>query len=99
MRALGMLFVGRCASLPGVGLPFGVGVGEAVVELAFGVGVVVGGTDVGVGVPPRLLTITVTPGLASRLLDESNPLTESVCAPSGTEVESHRIDEGGDDAT
>src|ERR1039458_3834037 len=98
-----MSFDGRSGSLTGVGLPLGLGVGDPLVVVGLGVGVEVAGVDVGVvvgdGTPVTLFTITVTAGLATILLDESNPMTDSVCEPSGTDVESQRIDDGGEDAT
>jgi hypothetical protein len=97
-----MSFDGRIGSLTGVGLPLGLGVGDPLVAVGLGVGVEVVGVEVGVvvgeGTPVTLSTITVTAGSAIILLDESKPLTDSVCVPSGTEVESQRIADGGEDA-
>lgn len=97
-----MSFEGRCESLIGVALPLGAGVGVAVpFVVGAAVGVEVGaavGVAVGDGVPAALLTTTTTDAAPTTLLDESKPVTDSVCAPSGTDVESHKIDDGGDDA-
>ena|ERR1700733_487311 len=104
-----MSFEGRCGSLIGVALPLGAGVGVAValvgaadgVAVGAAVGVEVGapvGVAVGDGVAAALSTITTTEAAPIALLDESKPVTDNVCAPSGTEVESHKIDDGGDDA-
>src|ERR1700733_6243426 len=98
MRLFGISFDGRSGSLIGVELALGVAVvvGNALVGVAVGnawVGVAVGGGVVeatGVrGTPLTLSTVTVMAGFAIRLLDESKPITDSVCIPSPTEVESH----------
>src|SRR5579872_2165990 len=96
-----MSFEGRWESLIGVALPLGAGVGVAVLFVGAAVGVEVGaavGVAVGDGTPAALLTITTTDAAPTTLLDESKPVTDNVCVPSGTEVESHKIDDGGDDA-
>ena len=103
-----MSFEGRCESLIGVALTLGAGVGVAVTFVGAAVGVVVGaavGVEVGAalgvaegGTPEALSTITTTDVAPTTLLDESKPVTDNVCDPSGTEVESHKIDEGGDDS-
>src|SRR5579862_7634673 len=95
---LGISFDGRSGSPAGEGLALGVG--EAlVVAFAVGVAVVVEVcVVVGDGTAGTLSTTMLTSGLASRLLDAPKPLTDSVCAPSGTEVESQRIADGGEEA-
>jgi hypothetical protein len=101
-----MLFDGRCASAVAVAVALGLRVGDALmvgVAVAVEVGVAVEvrvavGVAIGNGVGMTLATITLMAGSPSVLPDASKPLTESVCAPFGTEVESHRIADGGDDA-
>jgi hypothetical protein len=79
-RLFGILFVCLRASFPGVGLPLGVG--DPILEVGWGVGVeavgVAVGAMVGDGTPLTLSTTTLMAGLAITLLDESNPLTDSV---------------------